>query len=98
VTDGRWKLHFPHAYRSYEGVEPGNDGWPGPYARRETGLALFDLKNDIAEKIDVKDLHPGIVARLQALGAAARKELGDKGRKGQGVRAPGKVQPSVALD
>ncbi len=91
VTDGRWKLHFPHAYRSYEGVEPGKDGWPGPYAKGETGLALYDLENDISELNDVKDAHPEIVKRLQALGEAAREELGDKDREGKGVRPPGRV-------
>ncbi len=91
VYDGRWKLHFPHAYRSYEGVEPGNDGWPGPYAKGKTGLALYDLKTDIREKNDVKEEHPEIVKRLKALAEKAREDLGDKDIKGKGVRPPGKV-------
>ncbi len=39
VRSGKWKLHFPHKYRSLEG-ELGRDGLPGPYIQRETGLAL----------------------------------------------------------
>jgi arylsulfatase A-like enzyme len=89
VYDGRWKLHLPHKYRSYQGVEPGRDGLPGPYGRGETGLALFDLEEDIAESRDVKDRHPAIVARLSTLAEKAREDLGDHDRAGQGVRGPG---------
>ncbi len=91
VYDGRWKLHLPHEYRSYRGVEPGRDGVGGPYARGKTDLALFDLKRDIGESRDVKDEHPEIVARLSALAEQAREDLGDKNRPGKGVRPPGKV-------
>jgi len=91
VTDGRWKLHFPHAYRSYEGVEPGNDGRPGPTAKGETGLALYDLENDVNELHDVKAEFPEVLQRLEALGEKAREDLGDKDRAGNGVRPPGKV-------
>ncbi len=91
VYDGRWKLHLPHKYRSYTGVTPGRDGLPGPYSHRETGLALFDLKEDVGETRDVKDQHPDIVARLSALADQAREDLGDKDRPGKGMRAPGRV-------
>ncbi|MBU0755481.1 MAG: sulfatase-like hydrolase/transferase, partial [Planctomycetes bacterium] len=91
VTDGRWKLHFPHDYRSYEGVEPGRDGFPGPYTEGRTGLALFDMQGDIAERKDVKDDHPEIVEKMQAWGEMARKTLGDHEIKGTEVRPPGKI-------
>jgi arylsulfatase len=91
VTDGRWKLHFPHGYRSYEGVKPGKGGAPGPYAKGETGLALFDLKNDIGERHDVKDDHPEIMERLMALGEKARETLGDKDRLGTEMRPAGRL-------
>ena len=29
VTDGLFKLIFPHKHRTYEGFLPGNDGAPG---------------------------------------------------------------------
>jgi len=92
VYDGRWKLHLPHEYRSYLGVEPGRDGFPGAYSKGETGLALFDLQEDIGETRDVKDRHPDIVARLSALADQAREDLGDKDRPGKGMRAPGRVE------
>ena len=91
VYDGRWKLHFSHEFISYQGVQRGRDGFPGPYAHRKTGLALFDLKKDIGETRDVKDQHPEIVARLSALAEQAREDLGDKDRPGKGMRAPGRV-------
>jgi arylsulfatase len=95
VRQGQWKLHFPHSYRSYEGVEPGRDGWPGPYGKGKTGLALYDLHNDIGERNDVKDQHPEIVAGLQELGEKARQDLGDSltKRKGPGVRECGTYNP-----
>ena len=94
VRKGKWKLHFPHEYRSYEGVEPGNDGFPGPYATGKTGLELYDLENDIGETTDVTDQHPDVVERLQALAEKAREDLGDSltGRKGKNVRPVGRVE------
>ena len=85
VRQGQWKLHFPHTYRSYEGVEPGMDGWPGPYGEGKTGLALYNLDEDIRERNDVKDQHPEIVAQLKKLAKRARHELGDKLTKKEGV-------------
>ncbi len=90
---GRWKLHLPHSYRSYEGVKPGNDGWPGPYAEGKTGLELYDLKNDISEKNNVIDQHADVVERLKKLAEKARHQLGDglTKRKGSEVRPAGKL-------
>ena len=91
VRSGKWKLHFPHGYRSLKG-EPGSGGIPGPYVQKKTGLALYDLRNDISEKHDVKDAHPDVVARLQKIGEQAREELGDNKRKGKGVREVGRLR------
>jgi arylsulfatase len=93
VRQGKWKLHFPHEYRSYEGLEPGKDGFPGPTKRRQTGLELYNLEIDIGEKNNVADKHPEIVKRLQELADYARKNLGDKltGHVGEQVRPPGKI-------
>ena len=92
VRQGRWKLHFPHGYRSYKGVEPGKGGLPGPYAHGETGLELYDLENDLGETRDVADEHPDVVERLKALGNIARKELGDGEQTGKEIRPPGRIE------
>ncbi len=92
VRQGKWKLHLPHSYRSYEGVTPGRDGHPGPYGRGETELALYDLEKDIGERQNVVDQFPAVVERLQALAEKAREELGDRKRQGKGVRPVGQVE------
>ena len=92
IRSGKWKLHFPHEYRSLEG-EPGREGLPGPYIQLETGLALYDLENDIGEQHNVADQYPEVVKRLQALAEKAREDLGDSatGQEGEGVRPPGRL-------
>jgi len=91
VRQGKWKLHFPHKFRSYSGVEPGKNGNPGPYASGQTGLELYDLEQDIGETKDMAGRFPEVVERLKELGEAARLELGDSLTltKGRGVRPPG---------
>lgn len=91
VRQGRWKLHFPHFYRSYQGVEKGKGGHPGPYAQGKTGVELYDLEKDIGETNDVAAQFPEIVKRLKALGEKAREELGDMKLKGKGVRPAGQI-------
>lgn len=91
VREGKWKLHFPHAYRSIENATPGRDGIPGDYGQARTELALYDLEADVGEKINVADRHPDIVARLKALADRARADLGDGTRSGPGCRSPGQV-------
>ncbi len=88
-----WKLHFPHKYRSLTG-EPGRDGLPNGYTQGKTELALFNLREDIGEKNDVKLQHPEIVAKIQEFAAATRQELGDSRTKtkGTGFRAPGRIK------
>ena len=78
LRSGRWKLHFPHGYRSMAGRELGTGGVPGPYDYGvRTGLELYDLVADVGETRDVADEHPRVVARLQALADAMRADLGD---------------------
>lgn len=63
------------------------------YKVERTGPALYDLRTDPGEAHDVSAGHPDIVRRLQALAEKARADLGDTltGRKGPGVRPPGKL-------
>lgn len=91
VRQGKWKLCFPHESRSYLGVNPGNDGFPGPLGSLKAGLELYDLESDVGERTNVAAVHPEVVARLEKLAEQARRELGDKltNRVGAGVRPPG---------
>ena len=53
VRKDKWKLIFPHTYRSYENVEPGKNLFPGPYGKGNAGLELYDLESDIGERKDL---------------------------------------------
>lgn len=91
VRQGKWKLHFPHSYRSYKGVKKGHNGHPGPYAHGKTGIELYDLEKDVGEQNNVASDFPEIVQRLKALGNKAREELGDMKIQGKGVRPAGQI-------
>lgn len=95
VRKDHWKLVFPHPSRSYEGIIPGNDGWPGEYNQIETELALYDLRRDPGEEYDVKEQYPEIVAALEELAEKARADLGDEltGATGNGRRDCGWITP-----
>ncbi len=91
IRMGKWKLHFPHGYRTMAGRPGGTGGIPTGYSQAKIGLALFDMEKDIGETTDVKAKHPNIVIQLQALGDKMRNELGDNGRTGTGTRPPGQL-------
>jgi arylsulfatase A len=100
VRSGKWKLHFPHGYRSLDGrpggtaspaaggtaspAAGGTGGKPVAYTQKKIGLALFDLDSDIGETTNVAEKHPEVVARLQALAEKARDDLGDLATKRKG--------------
>lgn len=92
VRQGKWKLHLPHEYRSYEGGRPGKDGWPGPYEKGRTGIALYNMDDDPRELRDVADLHPEVVQQLMHVAERARAELGDANRTGAGIRPAANVE------
>ncbi len=95
VRSGRWKLHFPHGYRTMKGREPGAGGTPGKYDHDvKTGLELYDLRADVGETRDVAADHPAVVARLTALADAMRQDLGDNltSTEPGGARPPGRVE------
>lgn len=91
IRMGKWKLHFPHGYRTMAGRPGGTGGIPTKYSQAKIGLSLFNLEEDIGESTDVKAKHPKVVAKMQALGQAMRKELGDQGKKGSGQREAGRL-------
>jgi len=92
VRQGKWKLHVPHTYTSYEGLEPGRDGFPGPTEKRKTGYELYDLEKDIGERHNVIEVFPDVAEHLMALAERAREELGDGERPGREVRPCGQIK------
>ena len=95
MRSDRWKLHFPHGFRSMEERELGAGGRPGKYDYgRRTGLELYDLEADVGERLDVSADHPEVVARLEALADAMRADLGDDltDTPATGARPPGKAR------
>ncbi len=94
VRMGKWKLHFPHAYRTLAGRPGGTGGMPVPYQQAKIGLSLFDLDHDIGETTDVAGEHPEVVEKMKKLADAMRAELGDSStkQKGSGVRQPGRLE------
>ena len=91
VRSGKWKLHFPHGYRSLKD-KPGSGGTPSKYIRKKTTFELYDLENDIGEKTNLLEKHPDVVSKLKAYGEHARDDLGDVGRKGKGQRPAGQLR------
>ena len=91
VRSGRWKLHFPHGYRTMAGKPGGTGGIPANYTSAKIGKKLFDLEADVGETTDVSAEHPEVVKRLTALADGMRKELGDNGVAGSGMRPVGKL-------
>ncbi|MCA9122881.1 MAG: sulfatase [Planctomycetaceae bacterium] len=93
VRMGKWKLHFPHGYRTLDGRQGGTGGIPVNYSSAKIDLALFDLENDVGETTNVAEQHPKVVARIQQLAEEMRHELGDTltKRQGVGMRPPGKI-------
>jgi len=95
VTDGHWKLIFPHPGRTYEGFQPGNDGKPGKVNENyQFERGLYDLRRDPGERYNVMESHPEIVERLEALASEARDDLGDDltGNPGKNRREPGRIE------
>ena len=78
VTDGMFKLVFPHKYVTYGAYEPGNDGQPGKLTNLElTKPELYDLRRDPGERYNVIGQYPDEVAKLMKIADKMRGELGD---------------------
>ena len=75
VRSGKWKLHFPHSYRTIAGRRGGTGGQPETPTRARTDWALYDLERDIGELYDVAKEHPDIVEQLKKLGNKSIKEI-----------------------
>ncbi len=96
VTDGRFKLVFPHRYRDYGAFPPGENGRPGKLVndRELPETELYDLRRDPGERYNVIDLYPEAVARLEAFADSMRVVLGDdlRGIKGRDNRPVGEAK------
>ena len=75
VRQGKWKLHFPHGYRTMAGKPGGTGGIPTNYTQAKIGLSLFDLNSDIGETLDLKEKFPKITSRLKSLGENFNQKL-----------------------
>jgi arylsulfatase A-like enzyme len=95
VRDRRWKLYFPHQFRTLGGRFGGREGVPTSYQQRAMSLALFDLKHDVSETRNVAAEHPEIVEHLQQAAVAMRARLGDSLTQVEGseLRPAGKLEP-----
>ena len=93
MRNGKWKLYFPHTYRSFEGKVGRDDGMPVNYSQVKIGLELYDLEADVSEKNNVAVQFPAVVDSLQNMADAFRAKLGDAltGAAGGEVREPGSV-------
>ena len=75
VRQGKWKLHYPHGYRTMEGKPGGTGGIPTNYSQGKIGLSLFDLEKDIGETKNLKDQFPEVTDRLSKLGKSFHADL-----------------------
>ncbi|SDA69793.1 C-terminal region of aryl-sulfatase [Algoriphagus alkaliphilus] len=86
VIYGKWKLVFPHVYRTIPAdAEIRNDGIPVKYSYiRLENSQLFDLSKDMEESLDVSAQNPEIAAMLNRFAAEARADMGDALTKTEG--------------
>ena len=95
IRSGKWKLHFPHSYRTMENQSPGADGLPGKYDYGVSTVSeLYDLSVDIGEQSNVASHYPDVINRLTLLANEKRKELGDSltDNEGIAVRPPARFE------
>lgn len=86
VSDGEFKLIFPHPTRTYEGFAPGNDGMPGRVDENKMleEKILIDLRRDPGERYNVLSQYPEAAGRLEQMANEAREDLGDDIQKKEG--------------
>jgi arylsulfatase A-like enzyme len=78
IRKGQWKLVLPNNSQTYKKITAiKNDGWPGTYASENVKLALYNLRTDPGETLDVQDMFPEKVKALTQIADRYRKEIGD---------------------
>lgn len=97
VRYGKWKMYFPHRYRTMDGQEPGKDGLPGEYRMIDLEeIELYDMQNDISETNNVAQDNPKVVEEIKLLANDIRFRLGDAllELEGSETREPGRLVSS----
>lgn len=95
VTYQKWKLYFPHAYRSLNGREGGKNGLPVPYEQLQVDrIELYDLEQDPSESMNVAEQYPEVVQKIEALADDMRTKLGDALRDEEGLE---NREPAIIL-
>jgi arylsulfatase len=92
VTDGLYKLVFPHKHATYEVYAPGNDGMPGNLTTSEINhCELYDLRRDPGERYNIIASQPEKALELMQVAETMRGDLGDKltSRPSKGARPHG---------
>jgi arylsulfatase A-like enzyme len=87
VRSGPWKLFLPL------------DGWtrhPHFEKPEDSRPLLFNVSEYVGSTRDVSQEYPGVVQQLMKMAEEARRELGDRGRQGEGQRPPGRVESPAA--
>jgi arylsulfatase A len=79
-SDGKWKLHLPHAYDSL--AVAGKDGMPGKYERKTIEISLFDMEKDPYERTNVLQRYPDVAERLMGLAEQHRRQFYAGGNTG----------------
>jgi arylsulfatase A len=95
IRNDRWKLVFPHEYRTLAGGSLRNDGFPAEYVQRKLHTReLYDLDTDVGETTNVADKYPEIIAHLSQHAERWRSELGDSltGTQGTATRPLAKLE------
>ncbi len=96
VTYDKWKLYFPHTYRSLNGRDGGKGGQPVPYEQLSVNeIELYNLEEDPSEINDIAAEHPDIVQEIEALADEMRAKLGDalRDQEGSESRPPAVIYP-----
>ena len=95
VRYGKWKLYFPHNYRTMEGQQPGKDGLPGNYVYLDLNeIELYDLSEDPGESKNVAAEYPKVTEEIEQLADSMRIKLGDslKDMEGTENRPAGTIE------
>ncbi len=85
VRSGPWKLFLPMSSVAAH-----------PHFTKEqiNQPALFNVVQDVGCKRNVAEQNMAVVKRLMKIAEEAKRELGDRGKKGSGQREPGKISDS----